>query len=87
MIGILFKIGFEVKYEKFPYYNFWKLMRKTKEQVARGSGVKLSKMYNATANYFLHWLKEQTKEVQQQDIITLRKKFEEEVKWEENLNL
>lgn len=85
--GVVVECGDIMTKLKFPYYNFWKLMRKTKEQVARGSGVKLSKMYNATANYFLHWLKEQTKEVQQQDIITLRKKFEEEVKWEENLNL
>lgn len=85
--GVVVECGNIMTKLKFPYYNFWKLMRKTKEQVARGSGVKLSKMYNATANYFLHWLKEQTKEVQQQDIITLRKKFEEEVKWEENLNL
>ena len=84
--GVVVECGNIMTKLKFPYYNFWKLMRKTKEQVARGSGVKLSKMYNATANYFLHWLKEQTKEVQQQDIITLRKKFEEEVKWEENLN-
>lgn len=84
--GVVIECGNIMTKLKFPYYNFWKLMRKTKEQVARGSGVKLSKMYNATANYFLHWLKEQTKEVQQQDIITLRKKFEEEVKWEENLN-
>lgn len=78
--GVVVECGDIMTKLKFPYYNFWKLMRKTKEQVARGSGVKLSKMYNATANYFLHWLKEQTKEVQQQDIITLRKKFEEEVK-------
>ena len=85
--GVVVECGDIMTKLKFPYYNFWKLMRKTKEQVPRGTGVKLSKMYNATANYFLHWLKEQTKEVQQQDIITLRKKFEEEVKWEENLNL
>lgn len=63
---------------KFPYYNFWKFMRRTKEQLMHRSNVKLSKLYNATSNYFYAWLKKQDKEMLNKDIITLRKKFYEE---------
>lgn len=63
---------------KFPYYNFWKFMRRTKEQLMHRSNVKLSKLYNATSNYFYAWLKKQDKEMLNKDIITLRKNFYEE---------
>lgn len=62
---------------KFPYYNFWKFMRRTKEQLMHRSNVKLSKLYNATSNYFYAWLKKQDKEMLNKDIITLKKKFYE----------
>ena len=62
---------------KFPYYNFWKFMRRVKEQVAHKSNVKLSGLYNATSNYFYAWLKEQDEETLSKDIITLRKMFNE----------
>ena len=63
---------------KFPYYNFWKQMRRVKEQVAHKSNVKLSSLFNATANYFYAWLKKQDDETLQKDIITLRDMFYEE---------
>lgn len=63
---------------KFPYYNFWKLMRRVKEQVAHRSNVKLSGLYNATSNYFYAWLKKQDEETLKKDIITLRKMFYKE---------
>lgn len=52
-------------------------MRRTKEQLMHRSNVKLSKLYNATSNYFYAWLKKQDKEMLNKDIITLRKKFYE----------
>lgn len=64
---------------KFPYYNFWKLMRRIKEQVKNNSNVNLAKLYNDTANYFYDWLKKQDKELLENDIITLREKFYREV--------
>lgn len=60
---------------KFPYYNFWKFMRRIKEQVLHKSTIKLASLFNATSNYFYAWLKEQDEETLKQDIITLRKKF------------
>ena len=42
---------------KFPYYNFWKLMRRVKEQLLHNSNIKLSRLYNSTSNYFYAWLK------------------------------
>ena len=63
---------------KFPYYNFWKFMRRVKEQVAHNSNVKLSTLFNATSNYFYAWLKQQDAETLKEDIITLREKFEGE---------
>lgn len=65
---------------KFSYYNFWKLMRRVKEQLLHNSNVKLSKLYNSTSNYFYAWLKEQNEETLKKDIITLRKKYYEENK-------
>jgi predicted kinase len=62
---------------KFPYYNFWKYMRRIKEQVSHKSNVKLSRLYNATSNYFYAWLKNQDEETLKKDIITLRKMFYE----------
>lgn len=62
---------------KFPYYCFWKQMRGLKEKVLKRHNVKLSSLYNATANYFFYWLKQQDEEILEKDIITLRKKFEE----------
>lgn len=66
--------GFMTKL-KFPYYNFWKFMRRVKEQVAHKGTPKLSSLYNATANYFYAWLKEQNEETLTKDIITLRDMF------------
>lgn len=63
---------------KFPYYNFWKYMRRIKEQVLHKSSVKLSSLYNATSNYFYSWLKKQSEDTLKKDIITLRKMFFEE---------
>ena len=71
--------GFMTKL-KFPYYNFWKFMRRVKEQVAHKGTPKLSSLYNATSNYFYAWLKEQDEETLAKDIITLREKFLEEAK-------
>lgn len=65
---------------KFPYYNFWKYMRRIKEQVLHKSNVKLSGLYNALANYFYAWAKKQDEEILKKDIITLRKMFYEENK-------
>ena len=62
---------------KFPYYNFWKLMRRVKEQLLHNSNIKLSRLYNSTSNYFYAWLKEQNEETLKKDIITLRKKYYE----------
>lgn len=69
--------GFMTKL-KFPYYNFWKFMRRVKEQVAHKGTPKLSSLYNVTSNYFYAWLKEQDEETLAKDIITLREKFLEE---------
>lgn len=66
--------GFMTKL-KFPYYNFWKLMRRVKEQVYHHNQPKLSGLYNATANYFYAWLKQQDEETLNKDIITLREMF------------
>ena len=63
---------------KFPYYNFWKFMRRVKEQVAHKGTPKLSSLFNATANYFYAWLKKQNEETLTNDIITLRDKFLED---------
>ena len=62
---------------KFPYYNFWKGMRRLKEQVSHKHNVKLSSLYNATSNYFYAWLKKQPEEILEKDIITLRDMFYE----------
>lgn len=67
---------------KFPYYNFWKSMRKVKEQVLRRNHVKLSGLYNATSNYFYAWLKKQDEETLRKDIITLRNMFYKNIKEE-----
>lgn len=77
--------GFMTKL-KFPYYNFWKFMRRVKEQVAHKGTPKLSSLYNATSNYFYAWLKEQDEETLAKDIITLRDKFLEETKIENIVN-
>ena len=60
---------------KFPYYNFWKFMRSIKEKVAKNHNIKFSSLYNADANYFYAWLKQQDEETLQKDIITLRKMY------------
>jgi len=60
---------------KFPYYNFWKSMRRVKEQVLHKHNVKLSGLFNAESNYFYAWLKEQDEETLSKDIITLRDMF------------
>ena len=60
---------------KFPYYNFWKQMRAVKEKVKKRHNVKLSSLWNATSNYFYHWLKTQPEEELDKDIIYLREKY------------
>lgn len=60
---------------KFPYYNFWKLMRGIKDSVSHGRNVKLSKLYNAEANYFYDYLKKQPKEALQRSIIDVREDY------------
>ncbi len=70
---------------KFPYYNFWKQMRAVKEKVKKRHNVKLSSLWNATSNYFYHWLKTQPEEELDKDIIYLREKyFREQQTKEEN---
>ena len=59
---------------KFPYYKFWKFMRSLKDTVKRNSKIKLASLYNAEANYFYSWLKD-NKDILDNDIITLRKKY------------
>ena len=59
---------------KFPYYKFWKFMRSLKDTVKRNSKIKLASLYNAEANYFYSWLKD-NKDIIDDDIITLRKKY------------
>lgn len=60
---------------KFPYYNFWKFMRRIKEQVVNNRKVNFASLYNALSNYFYAWCKGQDEETLKQDIITLRKKY------------
>lgn len=65
---------------KFPYYNFWKFMRSLKDAVKDNHSIKLSSLYNAEANYFYAWLKEQEPETLSKDIISLRKMYLERKK-------
>ena len=76
--GVVIECGEILTKLKFPYYNFWKQMRGLKEKVKGRNQIILSSLYNATSNYFYAWLKEQDKETLEEDIITLRKKFEKE---------
>ncbi len=74
--NIMFKI-------KLPYYSFWKEMRSLKERIItiRQSGGNLKRdISNPDAKAFYEWAKQQPDEVLNMDIITLRKKFEEEKK-------
>lgn len=71
---------------KFPYYNFWKFMRKVKEKVAKKRNVDYASLYNALSNYFYAWLKEQDEATLEKDIITLRKMFKLEVENNEESN-
>ena len=73
--GVVIECGDIMTKLKFPYYNFWKFMRRVKEQVSHRSTIKLSSLYNATSNYFYAWLKKQNEEILTQDIITLREMF------------
>ena len=57
---------------KFPYYKFWKFMRSLKDSVRGKHTVKLSTLYNAEANYFYAWCKEQDEKLLEKDIITIR---------------
>lgn len=75
--GVVIECGDIMTKLKFPYYNFWKSMRRVKEQVLHRHTIKLSSLYNATSNYFYGWLKEQDEETLTDDIITLRKMFYE----------
>ena len=65
---------------KFPYYKFWKFMRSVKDQVENNRTLKLSTLFNAEANYFYSWLKQQDKDTLKLDIISLRKLYNEEKK-------
>ncbi len=65
---------------KFPYYKFWKFMRTLKDAVKGNHSIKLSSLYNAEANYFYAWLKEQETEMLDKDIISLRKIYLERKK-------
>ena len=76
--GVVIECGDIMTKLKFPFYNFWKFMRGTKDKVKLGQNIRLSSMYNATSNYFLHWLKQQSKETLEKDIITLRNMFEKD---------
>lgn len=60
---------------KFPYYNFWKQMRRLKEQILHKHNIKLSSLFNAEGNYFYAWLKKQDDETLEKDIITLREMY------------
>lgn len=75
--GVVIECGDIMTKLKFPYYNFWKSMRRVKEQALHRHTIKLSSLYNATSNYFYGWLKEQDEETLSNDIITLRKMFYE----------
>lgn len=57
---------------KFPYYKFWKFMRSLKDSVRGKHTIKLSTLYNAEANYFYAWCKEQDEKLLEKDIITIR---------------
>ena len=63
---------------KFPYYNFWKFMRKIKDTVSKRKVVKLSSLYNAETNYVYSWLKKQPEDELKKDIIYLRERYENE---------
>lgn len=69
--------GFMTKL-KFPYYHFWKFMRSLKDVVKRNGKIKLASLYNAESNYFYAWLKNQSEETLDKDIITLRKMYYKE---------
>jgi tRNA splicing ligase len=62
---------------KFPYYNFWKSMRGLKDKVKGKNTVRLASLYNAEANYFYAWLKQQDEQTLEKDIITVRKMFKD----------
>ena len=65
---------------KFPYYNFWKFMRRLIDIVKNNRKIDFASLYNAESNYFYDWLKEQDEETLNKDIITLRKLYEKREK-------
>lgn len=65
---------------KFPYYNFWKFMRRLIDIVKNNRKIDFASLYNAESNYFYAWLKEQDEETLNKDIITLRKLYEKREK-------
>lgn len=65
---------------KFPYYNFWKFMRRLIDIVKNNRKIDFASLYNAESNYFYAWLKEQDEETLNKDIITLRKLYEKRKK-------
>ena len=73
--GVVVECGDIMTKLKFPYYNFWKQMRGVKEKVRKKRNVELASLWNATSNYFYHWLKAQPKEELDKDIIYLREKY------------
>ena len=75
--GVVVECGKMMAKMKFPYYNFWKLMRRIKDQVAHGSRVQLSKLYNDTANYFYDYCKKKDADFLGKSIIELRDDFVE----------
>lgn len=66
---------------KFPYYNFWKFMRRLIDIVKNNRKIDFASLYNAESNYFYAWLKEQDEETLNKDIITLRKLYEKRKKY------
>lgn len=75
--GVVIEIGdnFMTKM-KFNYYNFWKICRGLADKARNNRNIKLSSLYNDKLNYFWGWLKEQTPETLDNDIIALRTMFE-----------
>jgi len=70
---------------KFPYYKFWKFMRTLKDSVKDNHSIKLSSLYNADANYFYAWCKEQNVDTLSKDIISLRKMYIQSKKEDKNV--
>lgn len=63
--GVVIECGNFMTKLKFNYYRFWKGMRSVAEKLQSGrDNVKLSMLYNATANYFYKFVKDMVEEKQ-----------------------